>query len=230
MDKLEAAMSDYESFINKKYIYELSDKKNIDVTFKLENFPHVLGLHKIVDIKDLEKLNRNPIDGQKSISGKQVYKKLRNKEITSNMIFNSPHYTKIENRFNYFHKTKDLLFEKVIYDFDKSKVPSTIKGDLVLYTVKGGWYLQLFLVKCKQGYYVPMTFIVEDDDKYINEQTDHNIDKLSIIEKGKEILEYDYTKIDADKKEDTESKKDKDGKENSNAKDEVASADVNKDK
>lgn len=51
------------------------------------------------------------------------------------MIFKSPYYSDIENRFKYFFKIKELVFEKVIYEFDRSKLRSKIGADLVLYTI-----------------------------------------------------------------------------------------------
>lgn len=186
MDKLEEVMKDYESLTNKCYVYDLVDKGEIKVFFKKENFPHVIGLHKLLNIKDLKRLY------YKKISGKNIYKQLENKKISSEMIFKSPHYKKIEDRFNYFYKVKELVFEKVIYDFDRSKLRSTIPADLVLYTIQDNLYIHLFLVKRKQGYYVPMTFIVEVDDTYIKGQTDYDIKKLCILEEGKSKIEYIY--------------------------------------
>lgn len=194
MDKLDEVMSYYELLISKTYKYELLDKGEIEVIFKTENFPHVIGLHKLVNIKDLEKLDK------KLISGKKIYKELKI-EITNEMILTSPHYPKIENRFNYFHKIKELVFEKVIYDFDRSKVRTTIPADLVLYTIQDNLYIHLFLVKRKQGYFVPMTFIVEVDDRYVKGQTDYDIKKLVILEKGKDTIEHIYISDDDNEKE-----------------------------
>ncbi|WP_160692578.1 PBECR4 domain-containing protein [Clostridium sp. C2-6-12] len=193
MDKLDEVMSDYEALLNKTYKYQLIDKNELEVKFKTENFPHVIGLHKLVDIKDLEKLSK------KIISGKKIYKELK-KEITNEMIITSPHYPKIENKFNYFYKIKDLVFQKVIYDFDRSKLRTKIDADLVLYTIEDNLYIHLFLAK-RKSYYAPMTFIVEEDDRYIKGQTDYDIKKLYILEKGKDDLEYIYIPDDDPQKE-----------------------------
>ena len=40
----------------------------------------------------------------------------------------------------------------------------------MLYSVENNMYIHLFLVKAKNGIIVPMTFIVEEDDKYLKEQ------------------------------------------------------------
>ena len=46
-----------------------------------------------------------------------------------------------------------------------------------------------------------MTFIVEEDDRYIKGQTDYDIKKLYILEKGKDDLEYIYIPDDDPQKE-----------------------------
>lgn len=186
MDKLQEIMTDFESLTEKKYSYELMNHYDLDIIFKTENFPHVAGLHKLINIKYLEKLKN------KKITGKKIYNKLKSNEITSDMIFTSPYYRDIENRFEYFFKIKELVFEKVIYNFDRSKVRSKIGADLVLYTIENNLYIHLFLVKHKNGYYSPMTFIVECDDKYVRGQIDYNIKRISVVEDGKNNIEYVY--------------------------------------
>lgn len=186
MDKLRELMMKYEELIGKNYCYELVNNSEIEVIFKEENFPHIIGLHKLLDIKELNRLNK------KTISGKNIYKKLKQGKIKNELILSSYYYKTIENRFKYFFKIEDLVFERVIYDFDRTKLRSKIKADLVLYTIEDELYIQLFLVKNNKGYYVPMTFIVEYDDRYVRGQVYYNIKRLSIMEKGKEYEEYIY--------------------------------------
>ena len=47
-------------------------------------------------------------------------------------------------------------------------------------------------MKNKNGYYVPMTFIVDSTNKYINNQIGFDISKLTISQKGKNNEEYIY--------------------------------------
>lgn len=186
MDKISGAIKTYEGLMNKKYIYELLNGDSLEVIFKKENFPHVIGLHKLVDINEFNRLNN------KTIKGNKVFKMVKNKDIEEEKIVNSPNYEKIELRVDKFHKINELVFNRVIYNFDRTKVRTTIKADLVLYTVEDGMYIHLFLVKNKFGKYVPMTFIVETNDKYIKGQNDFAISKLSIEEKNKDTEIYSY--------------------------------------
>lgn len=186
MDKISRAIQMYEGLMNKKYIYELLNGDSLEVVFLKENFPHVIGLHKLVDISEFNRLNN------KTIKGNKIFKMVKNKDIKEEKIINSPNYEKIELRVENFHKINELVFNKVIYDFDRTKVRTYIKADLVLYTVEEGMYIHLFLVKDKFGKYVPMTFIIEPNDKYIKGQKDFSISKLSIEEKNKDTKIYSY--------------------------------------
>lgn len=174
--------------MNKKYIYELLNGDRLEVVFKKENFPHVIGLHKLTDIIEFNRLNN------KRIKGNKVYNMVKGKEIKEEIILNSPNYEKIELRIDNFYRINDLVFNRVIYDFDRTKIRTYIKADLVLYTVQNGMYIHLFLVKDKFAKYVPMTFIVETSDRYIKGQKDFPITKLTIQEKNKDIKIYDYIK------------------------------------
>lgn len=190
MDKISKSISTYEKLINKKYIYELLNGNLLEVNFKKENFPHMIGFHKLIDIKVFNRLNN------KTIKGDIVFKMVKNKKIEVEKIINSPNYKKIEKRVNNFHKINELVFNKVIYDFDRRKVRTKIQADLLLYTIENGLYIHLFLVKNKFNKYVPMTFIIEEDDKYVKGQQDFRISKLSIKEKNKDIKIYNYKEED----------------------------------
>lgn len=187
MDKISNAITTYESLINKIYAYELLNGNSLEVVFKKENFPHIIGFHKLVDISEFESLSK------KRIKGNKIFKMVKSKEITSEKILNSPNYEKIKLRVENFYKINELVFERVIYDFDRTKTRTYIKADLVLYTIENGMYIHLFLVKDKFNKYVPMTFIVEPSDKYIKGQYDFKISKLSIKEKNKDTKIYSYT-------------------------------------
>lgn len=186
MDKISRAIEMYEVLMNKRYIYELLNGDSLEVIFKKENFPHLIGLHKLIDISEFNRLNN------KMIKGNKVFKMVKNKDIEEEKIINSPNYEKIELRVENFHKINDLVFNRVIYDFDRTKVRTYIKADLVLYKVEDGMYIHLFLVKDKFGKYVSMTFIVEPNDKYIKGQKDFSISRLSIEEKNKDTKIYSY--------------------------------------
>lgn len=186
MDKISEAIIIYESLINKKYIYDLSNGNSLEVNFKKENFPHLIGFHKLIDIIEFNKLNN------KTIKGNKVFNMVKNKDIKSEKIMNSPNYEKIILRVDNFHAINELIFNKVIYDFDKTKVRTYINADLVLYAKKDLMYVHLFLIKNKFGKYVPVTFIVDQSDKYIKDQKSFSISKLRVQEKKKDTQIYNY--------------------------------------
>lgn len=186
MGKIAQLAKDYEKFIDKRYSYYLEDGTSFDVIFQKKRFAHLLGLHKIVDIPQFYKLS------QKKYSGSKAFKDVRNEDIKDEQIFESYYFDEIKDRYTYFSKLEEIVFQKVVYDFDKEKAKSKIKGDMMLYTVEDGVCLHLFLVKSNNGDMVPMTFIVEKSNKYIDGQTDILIKEMHIKEKGKEDIKYTY--------------------------------------
>lgn len=186
MGKVAQLAEDYEKFINKKYSYYLENGTSFDVIFEKKRFAHLLGLHKIVDIPQFYKLS------QKKYSGSKAFKDVRNEDIKDEQIFESYYFDKIEDRYIYFSRIEEIVFQKVVYDFDKEKAKSKIPGDMMLYTVEDGLFLHLFLVRSKNGDMVPMTFLVEKSNKYIEGQTDILIKELHVKEKGKEDVKHTY--------------------------------------
>ena len=57
---------------------------------------------------------------------------------------------------------------------------------MMLYSIENNMYLHLFLVKSKNGDMVPMTFIVDETDKFVKGQDYSEIRELHIEENGKE--------------------------------------------
>lgn len=186
MGKIAELAKDYEKFIEKKYIYYLENGTSFNVIFEKKRFAHLLGLHKIVDIPQFYKL------AQKKYSGSKAFKDVRNEDITDQQIFESYYFDEIEDRYIYFSKIEDIVFQKVVYNFNKEKAKSKIKADMMMYTIEDGLYLHLFLVKSKNGDMVPMTFLVDKSNQYIDGQTDILIKELHIKEKEKEDLTYTY--------------------------------------
>lgn len=186
MGKISDLAEYYEGFIDKKYIYNLENGTSFNVIFEKKRFAHLLGLHKIKDVPQLNKLS------QKKYSGNKAFKDVKSEIIKDEQIFKSYYFDEIENRYKYFSKLEDIVFQKVIYDFDSDKANSKIKADMMLYTVEDGLHLHLFLVKSNKGDMVPMTFIVENGNKYTYRQTDILIKELQIKEDGKEDLIHTY--------------------------------------
>lgn len=137
-------------------------------------------MHKIKDVPQLKKLS------EKKYSGTKIFKEIKEEIISDKQIFESPYFNEIEKRCIAFLKLEDIVFQKVIYHFDKAKAVSKIKADMMLYSIENNMYLHLFLVKSKNGDMVPMTFIVDETDKFVKGQDYSEIRELHIEENGKE--------------------------------------------
>lgn len=186
MGKIAELAKSYEKFIKKKYIYYLDDGTSFNVIFEKKRFAHLLGLHKIIDVPQLQKLSK------KQYSGARIFKEVKEKIISDKQIFESHYFEKIENRYIHFLKLEDIVFQKVVYHFDKTKAVSKIDADMMLYSIENNMYLHLFLVKAKNGDMVPMTFIVEETDAYVKGQIYSQIRELHVKENGKEDEIHTY--------------------------------------
>lgn len=179
---------EYEKLRDKQYIYSLENGTSFTLIFENKRFAHLLGLHKIIDVPQLKKL------ADKKYSANKVFKEIKSGVISDDDIFNSCYFSEIENRYHYFHKIEDLIFEKAIIDFDRTKLYTKIKADILLYTIVDGLYIHLCLVRDKKNFLVPMTFIVHPTDLYVKGQDEINITNLYI--KDKNGVEKTYIYLD----------------------------------
>lgn len=175
----------------KTFKYKLSNSKEFKLVCKNTNLPHLLGLNKLVDFDVIVKFNDK---NNNEITAKNIYRDLVRENMTYEQISKSVHFNEMKDRLNYFNHVENLLFEKVIVDFDKSKLKKTqIKADILLYKKEGNKELILCLVNKGNNEYAPETFLVHSNDYYTKKQDHIPIDNI-IVEgnRGKIIEEISY--------------------------------------
>lgn len=183
MDILKQCIENYKRLMNKDYYIVLENGVQIKTYFAKKHFHHLLGLEKLTDIAQLKLNHQN--------SATTVFKKIDKGYITYEMLKQSKHISEIEDRLNNFKYMNNLVFEKVVINFDKSKVPSSkLKSTIILYSNKGLYYLHLCLAANDSTNFYPETFLVQYDDYYIKNQTILKIIELKIIENSKVLYNY----------------------------------------
>lgn len=168
MDLLLQKYNDYMRLVGCVARYELSDGTVIEVTYKEENFLHLLGLHKIVDIQLIQFwLDRN----NKTVKLIDVIKGIKNGTLTDAMVKGSHFYQKIQDRYENFSydNLTTLIYTDAIIDFDATVIHSKIKSDYILYEEKKqGEYNHMGIAKdVLSGTRYVETFFYEPSDKYI---------------------------------------------------------------
>lgn len=166
----------YKTLLNKTFYFTLENNTKFKLYFKAENFVHIIGLHKLTDLKLTEQY-----------SSKVLFKKILSGDISNKLIKNSVNYHKISNRICYFENILDMLNKnnsKIIIDYDKSLVNDTklINTKYILYKTIDGSYLMLTIGDQGKGEY-PETLFFEITKKYISGQTLLDIVDINVIER-----------------------------------------------
>ena len=162
--------------------YEFEDGFILEFSFIKNSFPHMIGLHKLIDIPLLYKFST------KQENANYIISKIKNGKLTESDIKSSIFFPKIENRYNNFYSENlfSLSYTDVIIDFDikklqKSKLKNT---KFILFEKdKTKGYRQLCVAKSKTSLYYPETFFYEPSDYYIQNQTIQKIKKIQMIKK-----------------------------------------------
>ncbi len=169
MENIQECAKYYKCLLGKEYIFTLEDGFKFSFYFQPSNFHHLLGLHKLTDVRDV--WNGKPA---------RVFNNILNGYISVDKIENSAKYYIISNRVKHFEKTTDMLDKeksKIIIDFNRDLVSGTdlintkyiLYRDISLYDEGIGGYANLTIGE-KQNKIYPETFFYEDSKKYISEQ------------------------------------------------------------
>ena len=181
MSKLKTILEAFTNLCCYDYHYIIDSGIEVKLIIKKENLPHLLGLHKLVDIESLRKYSKN------KIAAKVIYKDIKNGNLTYDKISQSEHFKKIEDRLNHIGNVESLLFDRIVLDFDNTKINTKIKSDILMYRKIKKDFVHLCLVKNSRGEYVPETLLVQQDKYYIRKQKELKVLKL-IIKKNKKII------------------------------------------
>ena len=176
LDSIQDCAKLYKTLLNKTFYFTLENNIKFKLFFKAENFVHIIGLHKLTDLKLTEQF-----------SAKVLFKKLLNGDISNELIKNSTNYKKIQNRIYYFDNIIDMLNNKsakIIINYDKSLVNNSklINTKYILYKTIDECYLMLTIGKKESGEY-PETLFLESTKKYISNQELLDIIDIKTVEK-----------------------------------------------
>ncbi|HVI39820.1 MAG TPA: PBECR4 domain-containing protein [Anaerovoracaceae bacterium] len=183
MDDLLRKYNDFLTLMNLEVCYDLENGMSVQFYFKKENFPHLIGLHKLIDIPVIQRFN-DP--NNKMVNSRYVNKKITKGNLTYSVISNSSHYPKIQDRYTLFdsERIKQISYTDIIIDFDKSLLPGTklIKTKFLLYEQTNGQYSHLSLgIDNNNSSIYPETFFIDNSSDYIKGQNTVKVKKVTII-------------------------------------------------
>ena len=164
-----------------KYIFTLDNNEVISVRFASKHFHHLVGLHKLTDIPQVQV--------KPNVSNtSSIFRQLKNKKINEQSLKKSIFYNKITDRIAYFDTIPSLLRDcKFIVDFDHEKLPFDSELENTKYILykrlNNGRIIHLTMVIDNIGIINPETFFVHPNNDYLSEQkllsvTDIKIEKI----------------------------------------------------
>ena len=178
MDKLLEKYNDYMRLENCRAVYALANRQSIEVSYKEENFAHLLGLHKL---KDIQLVQFWQDKSNKTVKLKDVIRKIKNSSFTDAMVQSSIFYPQIRERYESFsyENLTTLNYTDVVINFNPIIIKSKIKSDYLLFEEKNKTYnhLGIALDDNTGGQYIE-TFFCQPDDMYIAGQKVIKVDGL----------------------------------------------------
>jgi hypothetical protein len=180
MPGLKAKLEDFLKITDCKMHYEFYNGFLLEFQFKKTNFPHMIGLHKLKDISNIQ----NYLG--KAGFANQVLSKIKKETLTEANIKTSKYFPLIQRRYEEF--TLDNLFSlsytDVIIDFDITKLAKSklTKTKFILFEKNNRSENRHLCIagNQKDGFY-PETFFYDSSDYYLKNQVQEKIKKFQII-------------------------------------------------
>ena len=99
MDGLLQKYNEYIRLKNCRAEYRLSNGEILDFTYKEENFIHLIGLHKLIDIQMIQLLNDK---SNKIVKTGYIISRIKKGRLTDEMVKKSSFYKEISDRYDKF--------------------------------------------------------------------------------------------------------------------------------
>lgn len=191
MNELLGKFNEYRDISNYRIKYTLVNGDEIDFKLKQTDFPHLIGLHKLVDIPLIGQFNDS---SNTTVSAKFLISKIKNEsQLTESIIKSSVYFPSIEQRYEKFSKENllSLTYTDAVVNFNASLIGSKLRGDYILFeNQKSQGYNYLSVAKDAQQKRYAESFFYNPADIYIRNQNIVKVSKVEIYDKdGKLYLE-----------------------------------------
>jgi hypothetical protein len=187
MDKLQECAKKYENLINTKYRYIIGRKgetATILLTFEPVNFHHLMGLHKLIDLR-ISRGNRE-----------KVFEEILAGDISLASVEKSLYYGKIAKRIDLFANLEQILDDNnLVFRYNKKENSfSLIQAEYLLSTPYEAYEVYIFLDRKKpdEQYFCRSFFPKENKDYTIGQPVYTLLYKEKItISTGEKEVQYD---------------------------------------
>ncbi len=191
MNQLLEKFNDYKSIANYRIEYVFDNDEGLCFKFKQTDFPHLIGLHKLVDIPIIRQFNDK---NNTTVSAKFINSRIKQEELlTDDIIRNSKYFSNIQQRYEEFGKDNllSLSYTDAIIDFDATKICSNLKANYILYEQRDGkGYNHLCIAEDSKNIKYAESFFYNSTNLYIHNQRTVRIKNVKIYDdKGELFLE-----------------------------------------
>lgn len=197
MDLLKRAALEFNKLLSDTYYFEIARKnsqKEFTLDFMPQDFHHIVGLHKLLDIGLVQAGARD-----------KVYRDILNGKIDSSDIKKSKYYDRIENRLELVGQMRDILdSNQIVFKYLKNgNVFSRIEADYLLENAHETDVIYIFLnerAKAEKGQIPRMccrSFFPMNQLDYSRNQPSYTLLKKVKIDTvtGNRTVQYDRSKI-----------------------------------
>ena len=189
MNDLLNKYNDYKTLVGCTLVYKLDDGSTIKVTFKENNFLHLLGLHKLLDIQIIQFWqDKNNF----SVKNSDAIKEIRECRLTDTIIRSSHFFKLIEDRYNSFsYETLTTLpYTNAIINFNPSLIPSKLTSDYLLFEMdKNKEYNHMAIgINAKTHERYLETFFHEKTDIYVRNQSIVKVCSYELLDSSNNVI------------------------------------------
>lgn len=192
MDILLQKYNEYMRLKNCRVEYLLDNGFVIDFTYKEENFIHLLGLHKLIDIQLIQFFNDK---NNKVVQTKYIIKRIKTNRFTDSMVKASAFYNGIAARYESFSydNLTTLNYTDAVINFNSTLINSKIKSEYLLFEEKlNGEYNHLGIAHdWVSGENYIETFFHQATDMYIKGQQTVKVKSFTLYTPKNEIIVTD---------------------------------------
>lgn len=172
-------------------VYSFENNDKISFKFKLMDFPHIIGLHKLIDIPIIRQFNDK---GNKKVSAKYIVSKIKKEDLlTEDTIMKSKYFPEIQHRYEAFtiNNLMSIIYADKAIMFNPLTMGSYLHAIYILFEKKEMGYHHLCIAKDSNDISYIESFFCEPTDKYLRKQELISINKVEIFDKDDKIYLLD---------------------------------------
>ncbi len=191
MNGLLEKFNEYKSIVNYQVEYEFDNGDTIEFKLKQTDFPHLIGLHKLIDIPVIRQFNDKK---NVTVSARYILSRIKKEELlTESILKKSVYFPTIEQRYEKFSRENILTisYTDAIIDFNAKLIGSNLKANHILYEQKNNQgYNHLCIAKDSKTRQYAESFFYNSTDLYIRNQKSIKIRNVKIYDnKGNLFIE-----------------------------------------